>query len=690
MSKYKVGIDIGGTCTDFVVLDDVGNIYKHKVLSSIYVLDAVRKGLEELESIIPDLMSDAELIHGTTIATNTIVQKGGPKTGLLCTEGHRDTMYFRDSHRWDLFNLQLPHPDSFIPRYLCLPVRERLLYNGREFITLDEASVRRACADFKKWDVQAIAVCLLHSPSNPSHEKRVREILKEEMPGVLVDISSEVLPIIGEWQRSAATAFNVYVRGGFAGYLNDMEEYLRSAGMKLPLLIMQNNGGCATATEIVKRPINSLSSGPAAGPVAAIFWGDSEGERNLISVDMGGTSFDVSVITDRQINYTTDLKIADIPFGISSVDVHSIGAGGGSVAWLDRGGLLRVGPKSAGSNPGPACYSLGGEDPTITDANLVLGYLNPNYFLGGRFRIYPELAEKAIKEKVAQPLGIDTVSAASGIIKVVNQNMAAGVSVMTIERGIDPRKYVVVAGGGASPMHIGRLANILGINKVIIPREAAMFCAFGMCITDIRHDFVKAHYMDASDMDINELNKIYRDLEEEAIETLKGENVQLEYVEFRRWAYAKYKTQFYELPVPVLSGVLTEGDIPKLFDSFHSVHEERYAYSMRDSPVAFLDWRLTAICLRKKYNLSELICGSEDPTAAQKETRRVYFEEEEGFVEVPVYDGKQLRAGMIINEPSIIEEPTINVVVYPKQKLTISKYGYLILSNNKVSNMDTE
>jgi len=683
--KYRIGIDIGGTFTDFLVLDELGNIHGSKEPSSEKPEEAVYKGLgraaKELGLTSTELLRNTELfIHGTTIVTNTLVSKAGPKLGLICTKGHRDTLYLRDCHRWDIFNIKLPHPDPFIPRYLRITVEERILYDGSVFIPLNENSVREACKKFKQWGVEAVAVCLLHSITNPVHENKIKQIVNEEMPGVNVNISSDVLPIVREWQRSAATAFNVYIYPGLSAYLSDMEEHLKSMGLKVPLLIMQNIGGCARVKEVLEKPIYCTGSGPTAGPVAGILFGNEEEEQNVITGDMGGTSFDTSLVRNGQLSYTPDLRISNIPFGVSAVDVNTIGAGGGSIAWVDSGGLLKIGPQSAGSHPGPACYNFGGVDPTVTDADLILGYLNPDYFWGGEMKIYPELAEKAIRDKIAKPLGISVADAAHGIFEIVNRNMAAAISVITIEKGIDPRGYSLIAGGGAGPIHAGKIAELLGMHKIIIPSQSAVFCSLGMCVTDIRHEYVKTFYTDSQHMDINRINEIYRDLETEAVKTLESEGIHPENIMLTRAVDAKYPAQFYELTAPVPSGVLTKNDVPRLCDAYHNVHDEKYAYCMRESPVAFLQWRLTAIGLTRKYKRPELVYAGEDSKAAQKGIRKAYFEEEKRFLETPIYDPSALGNGMVIHGPAMIETATTNVVICPEQKLKVSKYGNYVIT----------
>jgi len=683
--KYRIGIDIGGTFTDFLVLDELGNVHGSKEPSSEKPEEAVYKGLSRIadEMSLPaaELLGNTELfIYGTTIATNTLVAKTGPKIGLICTKGHRDTLYLRDCHRWDIFNLRLPHPDPFIPRYLRIPAEERILYDGSVAIPLNEDSVHEACNTFKKWGVEAVAVCLLHSFTNPSHERRVKEIVKEEMPGVNVNISSEVLPIVREWQRSAATMFNVYIYPGLSKYMSAMEEHLESMGLNVPLLIMQNIGGCARVKEVLEKPIYCTGSGPAAGPVAGILFGREEEEENIIIGDMGGTSFDASLVTNGKLSYTYDHRISNIPFGVSAVDVNIIGAGGGSIAWVDSGGLLEVGPQSARSHPGPACYNLDGQEPTVTDADLILGYLNPDYFWGGQMKVYPELAEKAIERKVAKPLGISVPDAANGIFEIVNRNMAAAISVITVEKGIDPRRYALVGAGGAGAIHAGKIAQLLNMHKIIIPSQSAVLCSLGMCVTDIRHEYVKPFYTDSRHMDIDKINEIYRGLEAEATNTLQNEGISPENIVLTRSVDAKYPSQFYELIAPVPGGTLTEEDVPKLCDAYHDTHEEKYAYSMRKSPVAFLQWRLTAIGLTKKYQRPELPYVGEDPSVAKSGIRKAYFKEKKSFIETPIYDSSRLGYGMTFNGPAIIETPTTNVVVHPEQTLNVSKYGNYVIT----------
>ena len=424
-------------------------------------------------------------VHGQTIATNTVIQRNGPKTAVLCTEGFRDVIHFRDGFKPQRYNIQLQPPKDFVPRYLRIPVVERVNYKGDILKALDEESVFEAIKTLKKEKVEAVAVSFLWSVVNASHERRVKEILKAELPEIPVVASSDALPIIREWERTTCTILSAYVLPGISKYMIELEDWLHSNGFKHPLLVMQLNGGTSTVSKLLEKSINAIASGPAAAPMAGLFASKRMDVDNVITVDMGGTSFDVSLVTKGAPSLTRDLKIHENPVGVAAVDVHSIGAGGGSMAWIDPGGALMVGPQSAGAEPGPAAYNQGGTKPTCTDANLVLGYINPDFFLGGRRAVDISLSEKAIKQHIADPLGLTVPEAAHGIFRIINNNMVDAIRVVSVERGIDPRHYSLVSGGGAGNIHAGMLGSTLGMKQVLIPRYSGVFCSFGMIVSDV-------------------------------------------------------------------------------------------------------------------------------------------------------------------------------------------------------------
>ncbi|MSO69871.1 MAG: hydantoinase/oxoprolinase family protein, partial [Alphaproteobacteria bacterium] len=417
---HVLGIDIGGTFTDFSLVDDRGRITLWKEASTPKdPSQGIKTGLNNLAKArglsLAAFLNGLDLfVHGSTIATNTVIQRNGPKIGLICTEGFRDVIFLRNGFKPERFNWNLKPPEDFVPRYLRLGVTERIDYKGDVITPLDATSVQQATRALKAENVKAVAVALLWSIVNPAHERMVKELIEREMPGVPVVLSSDVLPAIREWERTCSTLLSAYVLPGISTYLRELERYLKESGLKRPLLIIQLNGGCASVENVLRKPIYALASGPAAGPAAALHCAQRENLSDVIAVDMGGTSFDVCMVTGGQATMTKEMRVEDMPVGVAAVDVHSIGAGGGSIAWVDKGGALQVGPRSAGADPGPACYAQGGAEPTVTDANVVLGYINPDYFLGGRRKIDPALSRAAIERAVAKPLGIGIEEAAQG------------------------------------------------------------------------------------------------------------------------------------------------------------------------------------------------------------------------------------------------------------------------------------
>jgi len=665
--SHRIGVDIGGTFTDFTILRDDGSVFLWKEDSTpTRPVAAIESGLanvaEALETDVHGLLAGAELlVHGTTIATNTLIQRNGPRVGLLCTEGFRDVLYFRNGFKPHRFNIHHPHPQDFVDRWLRLGIRERFNHHGDELLPLDEAGVRRAAEVFRQSAVKAVAVAFLWSMVRPDHELRAAQILEEELPGVPVVCSHVVLPEIREWQRTSATVLSSYILPGIAEYLRQFESEMRERGLGGPPLIMQITGGCARVADIIRRPVSLLASGPAAAPAAALHYARGVGE-DLITVDMGGTSFDVCVIGGGKASMSRDVEVEDQPIGIAAVESHSIGAGGGSIAWIDRGGALRVGPRSAGARPGPASYGLGGTEPTVTDANVALGYLRPEAFLGGRRALRGDLAEEAIAQHVAEPLGLSVSEAAAGMIRVVNANMVAAIRVMSVERGVDPRRFTVVSGGGAGGLHAAALAAELGIRRVLVPAEAGTLCAFGMTVTDVRHDLAAAVHLVSDRPDLDRVNKAIAQLEHEARARLREEGFEDDQIHLDRFVDARYPGQVYEITVPIeATGELTDGDIGSIERAFHDAHELQFTYSRRNLAIECLHWRVVA------FGRLPVV-----PAHAEEGERRgatptgsvdCYDPAAQSWVEAATFDGPSLVPGNVVGGPAIIQFSTTTILV---------------------------
>jgi len=684
--QYVLGVDIGGTFTDFSLLDETGRISLWKESSTPRdPAQAIQQGIralaEQSGGTLEEFLGKLDLfVHGQTIATNTVIQRNGPKTALLCTEGFRDVIHFRDGFKPERYNIQLQPPEDFVPRYLRLPLTERVNYCGEIVKPLDEDSVRAAAQKLKEENVESVAVAFLWSIMNADHEQRVKAILEQELPGVPVVLSSDVLPMIREWERTTCTILSAYVLPGISRYMVELEEFLHGNAFKHPLLIMQLNGGCSTVNKVLSRPINSLASGPAAAPVAGLHCSERIGMENVITIDMGGTSFDVSMVSNGSPELTRELRVHDMPVGVAAVDVHSIGAGGGSIAWIDKGGALQVGPQSAGAEPGPACYGQGGEQPTCTDANVVLGYINPDYFLGGRREIDTGLSTRAVETHVAKPLGLSVPEAAHGIFRIINNNMVDAIRVVSIERGIDPRNYALVVGGGAGSIHAGMLGRTLGMKKAIIPRYSGVFCSFGMIVSDVRHDYMQAHATNTGRFDLAGTNQVIADLEARAMADMVEEGFPEGEVTLSRFADAKYPAQIHELTIPIPSnGELTESSIAEMEQSFHDLHERMFTYNVSESPVDLFHWRVVAHRKVDSPEAPEFAATTQSLSAAEKGKRRVYFGDIDDYRETQIYNGDKLERGMEVTGPAVVEEATTTVVVFPGQKLEVNEFGDYVL-----------
>jgi N-methylhydantoinase A len=685
-AAYRVGVDIGGTFTDLVVTgDDGGTLLWKEDTTPERPDDAVRGGLANTARLLGlDLSTFLSrvslLVHGSTVATNMVIQRSGPNVGLVCTRGFRDVLYFRNGFKWDRFNPRLPRPDDFVARRLRVGVDERVRADGSILRQLDAASVREAARKLRAAGVEAVAVALLWAQANPAHERRVRELIEEELPNVPILLSSDILPELGEWVRTSATVLSAYVYAGSRDYLQRLEDWLRAEGMRAPLLIMQVNGGCATVEQALRLPVGTIHSGPAAVPAAALHVGDRVGARDMITIDMGGTSFDVCLIHGGEVPRSRSIDVEHQPIGIPGVEIHSIGAGGGSIAWIDAGGALRVGPRSAGANPGPAAYDRGGEQPTVTDANVVLGYLSPDAFLGGRRTLRADLAAEAIRTHVADPLGIDVNAAAAGIVRIVNQSMVDAIAVVSVERGIDPRPFVLVAGGGAGALHAAWLARELGISRVLVPAEAGTLSAHGMTVTDVRHDYAGPVHTTSADPDVDAVDELVATLEERARRDLERSGFSDGKVRLRRWVDARYVDQVHELMVPVPLGPVTPSTFADVAAAFHGLHEMRYGWAARERAVEYLHWRVAGTGLigaPASAAFEELPPVPAD--GARTGTRRAWFDDRGGFVDTPVYAGDRVPAGGGLLGPAVVDVATATILVLPGQHLRGDGRGTFLL-----------
>ncbi len=694
--RYRLGIDVGGTFTDFLLVDEEGNSEVYKVLStppdpSMGTMNGLKEMAAEKGVKLADFLSQVGLIvHGTTITTNAVLTGTYARTGFITVKGFRDYLNERRGMKRNLYTPKESPPTPIVPRYLIRGVEGRLDCEGKEFIPLNEADIYEAIEVFKKEKVEAIAVSLFFSFLDPSHELRVKEIIEREMPGVYVCLSHQVLPQVRIYERASTTVFNACVGPSLRAYITNLPEKLRENGFKGVLLLMQSNGGVMSPDVAMDFAVNTLLSGPAGGPRAGSFYAKIHNIADLITVDMGGTSFDSCLIRGGEPEITVENEVGEYRTAVPSLAIHTIGAGGGSIAWLD-GGILKVGPQSAGAFPGPACYGLGGEEPTVSDADLMLGYLNADYFLGGKMEVYPDKAEKAVKEKIAQPLALDAVRAAYGIYTIVNTNMAQGVRVASIARGYDPRACLLVIAGGAGPVHACDIAKELEMQLMLVPKVSSVFCASGMLMSDLRHDFVRVYYalMKEEHVDISLINSLLTEMKDEGLATLKKEGVPPDKMTVTYTADLKYEAQLNEIEIslPLTNGAFTIDELSRLQQAFDDKHDALYGYNLPGTSLEVVCFRVKAEGLTEKPKFKELPYMGEDASPAAKGQRKIFYEE--GFITAPIYDGTRMGHGNRISGPAIIEEPTTTVFITPDFQLTCDKYGNYLVYHKGISLEET-
>lgn len=685
--RLRIGVDIGGTFTDCVVIDEKGILNTFKELStpqdqSIGLYNVIKKAAEFYGLTLEGFLKSAEVfVHGTTVATNTLLTGTGAKTGLICTKGFRDTIEMRRAHKTDIWDLFLQSPPPLVPRYLRRGVRERLNYKGEVLEELVEEDVEEICDFFKKEGVGAVAVCTLFSYLNAENEEKIREIAKKKLPEAFVSISSEVLPQIREYERSSTTVANAYVGPKLTVYLSNLEDKLKRDGLSRAFYVTASNGGMMTAETAIQHASATLLSGPAAGAAGAMFYSDLIDEENLILLDMGGTSFDVTLINQGKVSLSTEGEIAGYRVAKPMIDIHTIGAGGGSVAWIDSGGMLRVGPESAYSDPGPVCYDIGGEKPTVTDANLLLGYLNKDYFLGGELKVNYEKTLDITEEKIAKPLKMLAGDAAFAVFHIVNQNMADAVKVVSVEKGYDPREFSLVSCGGACSIHACKIAEEIGSKRVIVPTAASVFCALGMLETDIRLDSVYSYTATIPGIDLADFNESIRKGEEKALEELLSEGVKKEDTSLLRFLDVRYVGQHHEVTIEMPTNcVIEEGHIEEISQTFHKAHERLYSYSTPETPIEIINFRVTGVGHVEKSGLTrQPAADNTDASQAFKNNRKVFFVEKKGYIDTPVYDRGKLLPGCEVEGPAVIEERTTTIIVHPNWKGKVDQYGNFIM-----------
>ncbi|MFA5489996.1 MAG: hydantoinase/oxoprolinase family protein [Candidimonas sp.] len=665
---YSFGIDVGGTFTDFIALDDgTGEVRVGKQLTTPHDPSvSILSGMAAMAQADP---APSRIVHGTTLVTNTIIERKGACTALLTTAGFRDTLTIGKPLRYDLYDLFLSFPDPLAPRHLRFDIAERINAQGDELKPLDEAQVRAAAAQAAQAGATSMAVCFLHSYMNPGHERRAREIIQAEFPGMNVCLSSDVVAEIGEYERTSTTVANAYVQPLMTGYLDRLDEGIGERYGRVPIRLMLSSGGITTIRQAQAYPIQLIESGPAGGAIAATYLGEKARERNILSFDMGGTTAKMCLITEGRPTRSTQFEAARVrrfmrgsglPLRVPVIELIEIGAGGGSIAQVDTFGLLKVGPQSSGAVPGPVCYGRGGRQPTVTDADLVLGYLDARSFLGGAMILDADAAREAIEQQIARPLGVDVTEAAAGIHQVVNEMMASATRVYASERGCDPRAYTMMAFGGAGPVHAMALARSLKLRRLICPPAAGAASALGFLLAPTSLELAQSYVSRVEQLDWDKLGGIYDDLQARAREAIMEAGVAAEDITLTYAVEMSYVGQGFHITVEIDRGLIDRRDIDALRAAFIDAYAALYGKPLADITMQAVTWRLTASGPRRAFDPAVSHTTSTDPV---KGRRPIYVPDDKAYGDVPVYDRYALRPGMAFDGPAVVEERESTLVL---------------------------
>jgi len=687
---YRIGSDIGGTFTDLILASEDGQTFQvGKVLTTPdRPDDAVVAGIQAVvgASGVPAAQV-SHVLHGTTLFTNALIERTGARTALVTTKGFRDAIEIAREHRYDMYDLYMQRPRPIAPRHLRFELDERVLVDGSVRHAVDPAEVWRLADRLRTERIEAVGVCLLHAYANPAHERLVGTILREALPDTAVTLSSEVVPEIREYERTSTTLANVYVQRLAQQYLERLRDRLRGIGVGGGLFIMQSNGGLCEAETGGRYPVRLIESGPAAGALAAAHYGALLGHKDLLSFDMGGTTAKACVISDGEPLVSPEFEIdrryrfkkgSGLPIKVPVIEMIEIGTGGGSIARVDALRRLRVGPESAGARPGPVCYGLGGADPTVTDADLVLGYLDPDFFLGGEMRLDRDAARHAIAERVGKPLGLDPVEAAWGIHQLANESMAGAARIHAIERGKDVERFPIFAFGGAGPVHALGVARILQSPSVIFPLGAGVMSAVGFLVAPLSFDFVRTLPGVLDALDWGAIAGTVAEMEAEG-RAILGRTIAADRIRFRRFADMRYRKQGYEIRVPIPDGLLHASRRDEIRRNFESAYRAIYGHTVRDAPVEAVSWRVVAQGPRPSLRLPTSARGGRNARAARKGVRRVYVSDARGYTEVPVYDRYALGAGATLEGPAVIEERESTVVVGAVARIRVDDAANVIV-----------
>ncbi len=692
--KYKLGIDVGGTFTDFFLVGDDGRSAMHKTLStpedsSVGFINGIKEVAEKLMLDESAFIQDIDtIVHGTTVATNALLTQNGAKTALITTRGFRDALEMRRGIREERYNNHYRNVEPLVSRQFRYTVDERVDAEGNPIKALDTSELDSCITTIKEEGIEAVAVCFMNSYLNSEHEKHATEYLREQLPELFICGSYEVLPSVRFYERVSTTCVNAYIGVVVERYLKSLLDKLETLNFKGKLLIMQSNGGVVTPEVACKIAAVTSLSGPAAAPIAGAYYAELLGYDNCITMDMGGTSFDASLVVNRQCVTSTDGEINRYRIALPTLDIVTIGAGGGSIGWIDNGGLLKMGPQSAGSLPGPISYDRGGEQPACTDADLLLGYLDPNFFAGGKYALNKEKAVEQTEKNLGQPLGMDAQNAAAGMYRVINMNMAQGVREVSVERGYDPREFLMICAGGAGSIHAGEICRELEIPMFVVPSVAPIFCAAGMLLGDLKHDYVRSYMSTLSGIDNDHFLKLYAEMKEEAIATLIEEGIAEDKIQYIPSLDLRYVGQYHEVPLEVTMDDILNVNLEGIKDAFHKEHNRQFGYELKEegTELEAINIRLRAIGITEKPE--SLSSPVEDAVtsldAAIKGKREAYIPEADEMREVTVYDGDKLIGQFKIDGPAIIEQVNTTMVLGESYNCETGIGGAFIVYNKEL------
>ena len=686
-ANYFIGVDIGGTFTDVVLAEAASHrLYTAKTLTTPDnpaqgVIAAMREAMGQAQATPADVQ---RVVHATTLATNLILERKGSRVAYVTTKGFGDLFVIGKERvvGADRYNVLLEKSPPLVSRRLTLEVNERINRLGAVVVALDEQAAVAGLARLAREDPQAVAICFFHSYANPAHERAMAELVRKYLPRAYVALSSEIWPEFREYERASTTVMSAYVGPTISSYVQALDADLRKMGLTGSFEIMQSSGGVMSAAAVARKPVYSVESGPAAGVIAAAHLGKLCNQPNIISFDMGGTTAKAGLIRHGKPGITHDFRVGShlssgiraggYPIKIPVIDLAEVGAGGGSIAWVDAGGALQVGPSSAGAAPGPACYGFGGEQPTVTDANLLLGYLDPAYFLGGRMRIYPDRSLAAIAP-MAKRLRLDAVEAAKGIYEIANTHMGSAVRVVTIQRGVDPREFAVMAFGGAGPVHAVKVAEQFEIPNVIVPVSPGLASALGLLVSDMAEDYVATFLMDGREADVARIGQLLGELEQNGRAALRAQGVAEPNIVIQRLIDVRFKHQSHELSVPIPDGPISAATVVAAEEGFRRLYNELYGVLPND-PCQFVNFRVRATGIVPKPELNRAAAGDGNSRRALKGARKAYFAEAGGFADTTVYDRAGLRPGDVLSGPSIVEEPDSTTVCPPGYAVGVDEY----------------